>query len=219
MAAYIKLFTDYTETLDDMSDEEAGRLIKALLHYGADGEIIDLPGAERLVFGIIRRQIDRDNESADAHRAAGGKGGRPRTKPNQTEPTETKQNQTKADKDKEEDKDKDKDKEEDVCRTKRRFVRPTVEEVGEYIREHGYQVDAQKFFDFYESKGWRVGNQPMQNWQAAVRTWTRNDRGGQPKKTVFAQQYEQRDYSQQAPEPMPEWMTERWKKMKEEGTA
>jgi hypothetical protein len=24
---------------------------------------------------------------------------------------------------------------------------------------------------FYESKGWKVGNQPMKDWKAAVRTW------------------------------------------------
>ena len=39
-----------------------------------------------------------------------------------------------------------------------------------------------------------------------------------PKKTVVAQQYEQRDYSQQEAEPMPDWMMERWKQM-QEGTA
>lgn len=53
----------------------------------------------------------------------------------------------------------------------RRFTKPTVAEIGAYCRERGYGVDPQRFFDFYEAKGWRVGNQPMQDWQAAVRTW------------------------------------------------
>ena len=36
-------------------------------------------------------------------------------------------------------------------------------------------------------------------------------------KTVSAQQYDQRDYSQEAPEDMPDWMMTRWKAMQEKG--
>lgn len=92
MAAYVKLFTDFVETFDEMSDAEAGRLIKAVLAYGACGEMRTLSGGERLIFGILKRQIDRDNGSAEAHRESGKAGGRPK-KQNQTEPNETKQNQ------------------------------------------------------------------------------------------------------------------------------
>lgn len=56
-----------------------------------------------------------------------------------------------------------------------RFTPPTVEEVQAFISEHGYSVDAQKFVDYYESNGWKVGKNPMRDWQAAVRTWVRRD--------------------------------------------
>ena len=117
MLAYIKLFTDYDDTFADMSDEEAGRLIKALIHYGATGEIASLPGPERLVFGILRRQHDRDNEDYQAfiekQTENGKKGGRPRKNPenptvfdkNPENPTENRKTQ----KSQEEDKDKDKE--------------------------------------------------------------------------------------------------------------
>lgn len=61
-----------------------------------------------------------------------------------------------------------------------RFTPPTPEDVSAYCDEKGYQIDADRFCDFYASKGWRVGNQPMKDWRAAVRTWaTRDDmRGG-----------------------------------------
>lgn len=52
-----------------------------------------------------------------------------------------------------------------------RFVKPTIEEVADYCRERNNGIDAQQFFDFYESKGWKVGNQPMKDWRACVRTW------------------------------------------------
>ena len=40
--------------------------------------------------------------------------------------------------------------------------------------ERKNSVDAQRFVDFYASKGWKVGNQPMKDWRAAVRTWERD---------------------------------------------
>ena len=59
----------------------------------------------------------------------------------------------------------------------RRFVKPGVEEVRAYCLERGNSVDAQKFVDYYESNGWRVGRNPMKDWKAAVRTWERNSDG------------------------------------------
>lgn len=55
------------------------------------------------------------------------------------------------------------------------FVKPTVEEVREYCRQRGNHVDADKFWNYYESNGWKVGKNPMKDWKAAVRTWERND--------------------------------------------
>lgn len=60
---------------------------------------------------------------------------------------------------------------------KRRFVRPTVEQVAEYCRSRGNSVDPQRFCDYYEANGWRVGKNPMRDWRAAVRTWERNSAG------------------------------------------
>ena len=54
------------------------------------------------------------------------------------------------------------------------FVKPTVEEIRAYCWERGNNVDAQKFFDYYESNGWKVGRNAMKDWKAAVRTWERN---------------------------------------------
>lgn len=56
----------------------------------------------------------------------------------------------------------------------KRFVKPTVEQVRDYITEKNYTVDAEKFWDYYESKGWKVGHSPMKDWKAAVRTWQSN---------------------------------------------
>ncbi len=61
------------------------------------------------------------------------------------------------------------------AKTKKRFVKPTLEEVEAYIKEKGYNIDAEHFIDYYESKGWTVGKNPMKDWKAAVRNWSRNN--------------------------------------------
>ena len=55
--------------------------------------------------------------------------------------------------------------------THTRFKKPTLEEVQKYCEERNNQVDAERFINFYESKGWKVGNQPMKDWKACIRTW------------------------------------------------
>ena len=54
---------------------------------------------------------------------------------------------------------------------RKRFTIPTPEEVQAYCDERKNEISGQQFCDFYSSKGWRVGSQPMKDWKAAVRTW------------------------------------------------
>ena len=60
--------------------------------------------------------------------------------------------------------------------TTNKFVPPTPEEVEAYINEKGYNVDANRFVDFYQSKGWMVGKSKMKDWKAAVRNWSRDSK-------------------------------------------
>lgn len=113
---YVKVFGDLSATVDLLSDAEAGRLLKSLLHYINGGED-ELLGQEKLVFAMLKSQIDRDAASyaafTDKQRENGKKGGRP-TKANAFSKnpknpglfSETQKSQEKE-KDKEEDEDKD----------------------------------------------------------------------------------------------------------------
>ena len=51
------------------------------------------------------------------------------------------------------------------------FSKPTVEDIAAYATEIDKTMNAQRFYDFYESKGWTVGSQPMHDWKACVRSW------------------------------------------------
>ena len=57
----------------------------------------------------------------------------------------------------------------------KRFCKPTIEEVQAYCEERNNGVDAQKWFDYYEANGWKVGRNAMKDWKASVRTWERSD--------------------------------------------
>lgn len=57
-----------------------------------------------------------------------------------------------------------------------RFTPPTLTEIEAYCNERGNAVDAERFFNYYESNGWMVGKNKMKDWKAAVRTWEKSER-------------------------------------------
>lgn len=88
---------------------------------------------------------------------------------------------------------KDKDKDKDIVKAKvkvKRFTKPTIEEVADYCNERNNDVDAEKFYDYYSSNGWKVGKNGMKDWKASVRTWEKNttqtQKVSQPKQVLTA---------------------------------
>jgi len=49
--------------------------------------------------------------------------------------------------------------------------------------ERQNKVDYEAFYDFYESKDWKIGKNKMKDWKAAVRTWERRKTKKQTTKT------------------------------------
>lgn len=58
----------------------------------------------------------------------------------------------------------------------KRFVKPTLEDIRVYCQSRQNSVDPERFWNYYESNGWRVGKSPMKDWKAAVRNWELNER-------------------------------------------
>ena len=67
----------------------------------------------------------------------------------------------------------------------KRFVKPNRENVREYMSELQMTDLSQRFVDYYESNGWRVGRNAMKDWKAAVRTWKQQNNEKQPKQESF----------------------------------
>lgn len=115
--SYFKLFTDYRQHIQWLSDEEKGQLFTALFSYADEEEIPPLSPAAHMAFSFITAQIERDwmeyQSKCETSRQNGAKGGRPKKpegmKENPENPTVFLETQKRQDKDKEEDKEKDKD--------------------------------------------------------------------------------------------------------------
>ena len=57
---------------------------------------------------------------------------------------------------------------------RKRFEKPTLSQITQYCLERNNNVNAEQFYDYYESNGWKVGKSAMKDWKACVRTWERN---------------------------------------------
>lgn len=56
-------------------------------------------------------------------------------------------------------------------RIREMFDPPSLEEVKTYCLERKRGVDPERWWNFYQAKGWMVGKNKMKDWKAAVRTW------------------------------------------------
>lgn len=79
---YLKVFVDYLDAIEPLSDAERGRLFTALLEYGRTGVAPQLGGNERFLFPMMKAQIDRDKATMEAESStfseAGKKGAKAR---------------------------------------------------------------------------------------------------------------------------------------------
>ncbi len=181
---FVCLYHSYLDAMEALGDAERGRLMTAMLTYSSQGAVGELSGNERYIWPMLRSQIDRDREAyerkCETNRASGGK----RTVANASE-----RKRTVANADKEEGEEEGKEEyspPKSPSKGARVFSPPTIEEVAAYCAERNNSVDAQTFVDFYASKGWYVGKNPMKDWKAAVRTWERNRDGSPRQKAVTA---------------------------------
>lgn len=199
----VMFYFDVRQCIKRLDTNEKGRLFEAILDYAEFGIVPDLDGALGVAWDFIQPKLDRDAGRYDRQveqkqyavfvRELRKKGGNPipfdewkslpdiernrmisadtgryptstnnlqTTTPNLQTTTST-DNRIGADK--------------PPART--RFLPPKVEEVRAYCHEQGYtRVDPERFIDYYQSNGWKVGKNPMKDWKAAVRGWNGRDK-------------------------------------------
>lgn len=200
------LYGSWGPMIKAMSDEGAGQLLKACFAFSA-GEAFAIENeTAAAIFETVKATMQADqekyNEVSKKRREAALASKRKQNDANVSKSSfcsdlfyeSDSESDSDSDKDLKEKDKKEKDKKEKPLRAV--FKKPTVDEVKAYCQERGNNIDPNAFVDFYSAKGWRVGNQPMKDWKACVRTWERRDQKEPPKKKVGFSNYEsQRQYS------------------------
>lgn len=178
----MNIFDSYIEAGHTMQQRDKESYYTALIEFLYYGVEPDLKGAALSVMTAIRPSL----EESRTRIANGRKGGR--SKKSQTTESE-KANSPKSEKlnaeneksqTTESEKTKGKSKGKSINSSNEelngRFKRPTQDEVSRYASGIGHpSFDAQKFMDYYNANGWKVGRNPMKDWQATVRNWIRRD--------------------------------------------
>lgn len=178
---YIPFYYSYRKKLEKLSDQEVGRLVRALLEYGETGETEELTGRESIAFDFIADDINRAKAAYDERCAKNQRNIEKRYARQEGTTvydgirTNTTVYETYQAKDKTKTKDKTKDNSlppNGVSDTRgARFTPPSADDVSAYVQAQGYHVNAERFVAFYEQKGWMVGKNHMKDWKAAVRSW------------------------------------------------
>lgn len=171
---YVPIFFDWLDTTQDLSAEEKGNLIDAVVSYAAGFEYEHLLcGACKIAFRFLKGQVDRNAKIAEVRAKAGASKG----KQNETNDNKTEQDESNfLNNNNNKNKNKNNNKEDVLGKPQKRFIPPTVEEVERYCDEKGiFGFDAQYFVDYYTARGWMIGKNKVKSWQACIRTWLRND--------------------------------------------
>ena len=188
---YLKVFTDFKEFMEPLNDEEKGRLFVAMLDYAQDGSEPGLEGNERFVWAMAKRIIDREAaayESKVKHLWRGAAPVSEEASPVSEAQSSVSYKEKEYEKDKEKENEYEKEEENEkaslqeyVCVPKEKEAPvtgphiPEREEVETYCRERKNGIDPEYFFNYYAAKGWKVGQDPIQDWRAMIRTWERRD--------------------------------------------
>ena len=196
-------FVLHAEYIEDLPEELKGAFLRYIYEYGINETEPELSGLELTVWLKIKRRIDDDvsayerkvsNLKQNRNRTAtGAKSTAPTDNRTDTERTpnghrtentteEEKPNGDRTDSVSVNDSVNVSDsvnvaeaKPAEPAPARKRFVKPELEEIREFCFEKNINIDVDRFFNYYESKGWKVGVSPMKDWKAAVRNWAKND--------------------------------------------
>lgn len=201
------LYRGWNPLFENLPKEQLGELFYAICCYQSGKEYTIENPLIKGVFEMVLMQFKKDEEkyisNCEAKAKNGKKGAESRWQDDNNNTSENgkngkcyfSHNEEKTEMAKmaieEEDKEEEEEEVEEVPtvpkkrEARKRFSPPSAAEVREYCRERENAVDAESFVDFYAAKGWKVGNAPMKDWKAAVRTWEKRESRAAPRRGAF----------------------------------
>ena len=196
---FFKCFHNYRKKIEKLSDQEVGRLFRALMEYSECGTAPELTGRESIAFDFIAEDIDRDSaaysQKCKVNAENGSLGGK-RTRANGSERKRTEAKSSESDKI-EDIRDKTIKEIPTNVGTKKSsaFQPPTLEEVKARCAEKGYTLDPVAFMSYYNANGWKVGRTKMVSWIDALAGWESREKQYRKPKQNAALKYEQKPIS------------------------
>jgi hypothetical protein len=173
------LYVDLITTFDNLTDEEAGKLIKHYLRYVNDLNPTPPDRLTQLMFEPIKLQLKRDLqkwENIREKRVEAGKSGglASGTKRKQNEANEASATKNQAN----EAVNVNVNVNDTVINKSiiNKFIIPTIEEIKDYCLNRNNNINPETFHNFYSSKGWLVGKTKMKDWKACIRTWEQKEK-------------------------------------------
>lgn len=175
------LYLDQKELFDKLPDEQAGRLIKHIFGYvnceepETDDLIVDI--AFSSIKASLKRDLEKWENQLEQRREAGKASAKKRAERKATSVNERSISSNETLRNSTDNVSVSVSVSDSVSdRSNKRFTAPTIQEVNSYMLEKGLNnnSEAHKFFDYYESNGWKVGRNKMKDWKAAVRNWLKN---------------------------------------------
>ncbi len=172
------LHIDSLDILDDLTNGQAGVLFKAIKAYQKN-EQYELDSIVKIAFSPFKNQFSRDDEkyskTCERRAIAGSKGGKQKV----ANASNSKQELANVADTKNKNKNKTKNKSDNNKEVTSRFTPPTdIETVAYFVEKGSSNIEAEKFWLFYDSKNWMVGKSKMKKWQSAASGWiTRNNSG------------------------------------------
>ena len=169
---------DSLEILDELSDEQIGKLLKAFrsYHLGLEPKLDQIL---RIAFKPFQLQFDRDSEkykeTSERNSLNGSKGGRPKKQKNPVAFSGLSENQSKAKKaDNDSDSDNDNVSENDTNKKSKskQFIAPSYEEVKAYFIENNESLNnLDRCFHHYADHGWTNSHgKKVKDWKRTIKT-------------------------------------------------
>jgi hypothetical protein len=169
----ILVYSDWMNIFEQLEDEEAGKLIKHFFKYVNDLNPEAPDRLTKLLFEPIKQTLKRDLVKYEDRREKNRQNALKRWDDKDAigcDGIRTNANNADSVSDSVSDSVNDKrNKEENI-------IPPTLGIVKEYCKERNNNVDPEKWFNFYEAKGWMIGKNKMKDWRAAVRTWEKESK-------------------------------------------
>jgi hypothetical protein len=179
-------YRSFYEAIRELPERNQVEVLRAICEFGFDGSEPEISGLSKTIWILIKPNLQANRKKWESGCKAKTKQPKSKTEANNKQTRSKVEANVYVDVDVDEDgnEDKDKDKNEKGLMVlpaevpNKKFLKPSLQEVSLYVQSKEPQANkelihqfAEKFWNFYESNGWKVGKNPMKSWQSAIRTW------------------------------------------------